>query len=155
MAIGAGDEDLADVGVSLAEMVKLAPRGLRRPVSLRLSGFGESDGSRVQVAAFARPVTAPKHGRKAGVLLSYDPAAGAQSSTWSIADGKGNHAHGVLIALRDSPTSGAGGGTIFRALLFGAEGCGIYGGAGGAGELNLELPAAASEPLTGTLEFRR
>jgi hypothetical protein len=70
-------------------------------------------------------------------------------------DEKGNEVLGVLIGLLLPSSVGTPGGRVFQGILIGEDGCGTFGGAGGMGELILQLPAANSVPFTGTLKLYR
>lgn len=155
MALGQGDEDVETVGVSLGEMLSLGRSGPKANVSVQLQGFAESDGSRVQVSAFAGKKTARAFRRIANVFTSFDPTAAVQSSQWTMEDGKGNEANGMLVGQFTSPPSGTSGENGFQAVLIGMDGCGSFGGAGGIGELRLQLSERSVGPISGTLKFSR
>jgi prepilin-type N-terminal cleavage/methylation domain-containing protein len=155
MAIGEGDEDLTTVGVSLSEMVKLGHPTPKGAVAMQLQGFGETDGGRTQVSAFAGRATARAFTRKASFFLSFDTTTRAQAAEWSMHDEKGNEVQGVLIGLFPPPPTGTTGGETFQAVLIGSDGCGIFGGAGGLGELKLQFPTTPGAPITGSVKFQR
>ena len=155
MALGEGDEDLNTVGVRLSEMLTLGHTGPKGLLSMQLLGFGEPDGSRVQLSASAGKATRSSFIRKASVFLSYDPAAGVQSAEWMMHDENGNEVLGLLVGSFTFPSTGGTAGPVFQAVLFGSDGCGTFGGAGGIGELMLQLSVDGALPTTGTLKFYR
>ena len=157
MGLGEGDEDLDDLGLSLREMLALGQTGPKTPFNAQLLGFGETTASGVQVSAFTGKSKPRSLLRKASIFLSFDPTVTtAQTAEWNLSDDRGNDVQGILIGILVPAVVGTSGGEgTFEALLIGVDGCGQFGGAGGVGELHLQLPAADSSPITGTLKFQR
>ncbi len=154
MALGQGGEDFSAVGVRLSEMLA-ARTGPRGSVTLNLKGYAEDDGSHVQIAAFGAGRANPgARIKKAGFLAQLHPVTGTQSADWTLVDERGNQVVGLLMGSLVTPGTSGTEPRMFEAVLIGSSGCGTLGGAGGVGEVKLQLPPA-SGPFGGSFKFNR
>ena len=159
MGLGQAGENLEDVDVRLGDLLTLGRSGPRANVKVNLAGWGEVAGSSsgATLSGYANGKANPgAFVRKAGFFARIDPAAGVQVSDFSMNDGRGNQIIGVLIGLLlPAPTGAANTGGTFQALLIGDDGAGAFGGAGGLGELKVQVSPTGAGPFTGSLNFQR
>jgi hypothetical protein len=157
MALGEADEKLDSVSLRLSDLLSLGRPSPAVSLSAQFLGLGEPDGSHVRISAFTGKATPRALVRKASVFLSYNPTeAGIQTAEWNMLDEHGNEVAGMLIGRLVAPSAaeGAANGSL-QAILIGVEGCGRFGGAGGMGQLRLQLPANVTDPFSGTLKFQQ